>query len=544
MNMTFYHRGGAWKHAGCAALAALLLATLLPVGGCGNGNQGARVTNSYTIKKNGVVIGRETVTIQQRKGSIVYTGDAVRPYMPFDSTYHGRIVASQDRQRLLDYRSDTGLNGVAHHTYVTFDGKAYHYLRNGLQTFASDENLQYPEDIMPLEPDSVASIQAVLSDRLASGDRANPTLTIVPSRNAAGRQTIFSITGTGRLTILVAGLRALKVAYDPKTGRVDGVDDENFGTSTTRDGAGGLRSKPFAPTKLVVKEVRVPTRDRQELAGSLYLPRGKPPFRAAVLLGDLGPEDRTGLGLLSQVADRLGRSGMAVLTCDRRGVPPSQGDFGTYTLETAVNDANSEMDYLFLRGDIDPQHMYMVGWGEGGVIAAAAAAINPYVSASVMMGAPSASIFPDITLRQYEVAAQQGVLITQDVAVAAAQIQKLQGLLDSVPGDSIEFLGHKQFLGWMRRYRRFDNLKALGSLQIPVLVLNGSLDELVPVDQARQNYAALAARGSGKQELVIFDGLGHEFGKALGEATSKPYRSHPQVAPRVLDKIANWLKEK
>ena len=114
------------------------------------------------------------------------------------------------------------------------------------------------------------------------------------------------------------------------------------------------------------------------LAGTLSIPDGAGPFPAAVLLSDMGPQDRDArLGnyrLFAEIASRLARQGIAVLRLDDRGVGQSGGDGRQATTTDLVRDAQAALNYLRVRPSIDPARTGFIGHGEGGNVALLAAA--------------------------------------------------------------------------------------------------------------------------------------------------------------------------
>jgi hypothetical protein len=262
-----------------------------------------------------------------------------------------------------------------------------------------------------------------------------------------------------------------------------------------------------------------------------------------VLEGDFGPQDRTGGGFLSELAERLVGEGIAVLVCDKRGIPQSQGKYATYTMDSAVRDLDAQVDYLFLRGDIDIERITAVGYGEGGQVAARVAASNPYVSALVMMATPSVPLWPDLALIQVGLAESAGLVPQADADAARIRVANQVGFVSLESGETAKVDGHEVFLGWMRSQAANDPPSSISSLDIPVLVVQGGRDGIVPPEQARQVMTVLEARGRSTQELALFEELGHNFGPLLLEGAAVPYRRHPTVDPAVLETISRWLKD-
>ena len=109
------------------------------------------------------------------------------------------------------------------------------------------------------------------------------------------------------------------------------------------------------------------------LAGTLSIPDGPGPFPAAVLLSDMGPQDRDArqgrYRLFADLASSLARQGIAVLRLDDRGVGQSGGDSRLATTADLARDARAALSYLRVRPSIDPARTGFIGHGEGGNVA-------------------------------------------------------------------------------------------------------------------------------------------------------------------------------
>lgn len=114
------------------------------------------------------------------------------------------------------------------------------------------------------------------------------------------------------------------------------------------------------------------------LAGTLSIPDGAGPFPAAVLLSDMGSQDRDArqgnYRLFAGLAAALARQGIATLRLDDRGVGESGGSGALVTTADLVRDAQAALTYLRLRPSIDPARTGLIGHGEGGNVALLAAA--------------------------------------------------------------------------------------------------------------------------------------------------------------------------
>ena len=118
--------------------------------------------------------------------------------------------------------------------------------------------------------------------------------------------------------------------------------------------------------------------DNVRLVGTLSIPDGKGPFPAAVLLSDMGPQDRDErqgkYRLFAEISANLARQGIAVLRLDDRGVGESGGVGPLATTADLVHDAQAALNFLRVRPSIDVARTGLIGHGEGGNVALLAAA--------------------------------------------------------------------------------------------------------------------------------------------------------------------------
>ena len=141
----------------------------------------------------------------------------------------------------------------------------------------------------------------------------------------------------------------------------------------------GAAPAPVATTYHIESVAVLSPAGNVSLAGTLSIPDGPGPFPAAVLLSDMGPQDRDArqgrYRLFADLASTLARQGVAVLRLDDRGVGQSGGDSQQATTATLVRDAQAALGYLRVRPSLDPARTGFIGHGEGGNVALLAAAL-------------------------------------------------------------------------------------------------------------------------------------------------------------------------
>lgn len=81
-----------------------------------------------------------------------------------------------------------------------------------------------------------------------------------------------------------------------------------------------------------------------------------------------------GPGVFSYTAERLAQRGFSTLRIDFRGVGGSEGCFEETTYSSQVVDCLAAMDFLSTYPMIDSHRIFLLGWSQGGLVAAIAAA--------------------------------------------------------------------------------------------------------------------------------------------------------------------------
>ena len=530
-----------------AAILALALVAPLAIAGCGGG--GNVFVNSYVVKEAGKEVGSQKVTVKENSSGVFYSSTESMPFTVFGTTFTRKVAVAKDLKTITSYESDQSVPGATYSTFIqpSADKTGLLFLDNRLQMYEWVPLLTTEKRLLPLEPGSVCTLQ-VLLERFthAQVTGANATV-VIPSRSPVPRTILIQKTSEFFLRITSPGIPDIEVTFDKNSF----VTKMRTGDITIEKASpGAMTSTAFQPvTKgTTFTEVSVPTTEKLSngqkltLAGSMYFPaKAGKPYKAVILTGEEGPQDRTGGGFLSQIADALAGQGFVVLTCDRRGIPKSQGDYATLTPQTQLADIDSQVDFLVGRGDIDTNKIALVGYGEGGLLSASAAATNPYVKRLALMATPSVRMFPDFARVQVADAQKTGLLNDAEAAFQLWLVDALVATVNGNPGSTLQLSGHKVFLDWMRSWMAAANPN-FAAIKVPVQVMQGTADYVVPASMAAQIMQGLQQRPGGQQQLAQFDGLGHSFGKELSQPASKPKRQHPLVDPKVLDSLTTWMK--
>ncbi|MEG4487622.1 alpha/beta fold hydrolase [Microcoleus sp. D2_18a_B4] len=164
--------------------------------------------------------------------------------------------------------------------------------------------------------------------------------------------------------------------------------------------------------------------------------------------------------------------GLSVFVMDYRGYGKSQGDFPSES--QVYEDAQLAWDYLVKQRGINPNQIYLYGHSLGGAIAI------------------------DLAVRHPEAA---GVIVEGTFTSTRAMVNFQKGLFWMFPIDVL-------------LTQRFDSLSKVDRLQMPVLFIHGTADNVVPVEMTKKLFDAAPEP---KQLYIVPDG-GHTNVAHIGGA--------------------------
>ncbi len=333
--------------------------------------------------------------------------------------------------------------------------------------------------------------------------------------------------------------------------------------------------EPQPPFPYRMEEVRVMNRTaRIELAGTLTLPEGKPPFPGVVFFTGSGAQNRDqevfGHKPFLVLADHLTRSGFATLRMDDRGVGDSQGDMRTATTLDFVTDLLAGVSYLRSRREIDRRRVGVLGHSEGALVATIASARAPRDIAFAILMAPTGVPGEQILYRQAElIARKSGVseaLIESNrklqervfeilkrerdntKAKQAIVDELLKMLGNTAPSENqranLEAQAESYTLPWFRTFVQLDPAPHFRRVRCPVLILNGTLDLQVDPDQNLPVIEQALRTGRNRRYTIRrLEGLNHLFQRARTGLITEYAQIEETINPTVLEIITDWLKQ-
>jgi hypothetical protein len=306
------------------------------------------------------------------------------------------------------------------------------------------------------------------------------------------------------------------------------------------------------------EDIRFANRDVQ-LAGTLICPSTPGKHPAIVLVPASGAEDRE---YLLPFAHFLVRHGVAVFGYDKRGVGGSTGDWRTESFDDLASDATAAIEFLKMRGDIDPSQIGMLGWSQAGWVMPIVAERLKDVAFLISIsgaGVSPAETTIDEARGELKAAGRRPEVIEQIVELMrlkynfahtgqgwseyAAARDKVVARLGGAPDD---FPGSPDDPYWqsIRGLYFYDPAPALRSLRIPVLALFGDLDDNIVAEKNQKAWeSALRAGGNRDYTLRILPGVDHLMLEAkAGNNSEMP--TLQRFTPTYFMAVQDWLAKR
>ena len=317
-----------------------------------------------------------------------------------------------------------------------------------------------------------------------------------------------------------------------------------------------------------------------ELEGTLTLPEAEGPHAAVILVSGSGPQDRNeelmGHKPFLVLADYLTRNGIAVLRYDDRGVGNSGGNFGTSTTLDFATDAETAIQFLRSRPEIDAESIGIIGHSEGGLIAPIVAhKEDSGVSFIVMLAGPGQQGKEVLLSQATQMAHLQGMSpsLVEKMKVANTRLYdtvldvddidllklRLKNELDEmrkeftaeeVAGIGLVEARDNQIIGqlaspWMKQFMGLDPQTYLKQVTVPVLSLIGEKDmQVLAGINNKLIEKALDVAGNTDYTTKILPELNHLFQHAETGLPAEYAKIEETFSEDVMELIADWIKER
>lgn len=313
----------------------------------------------------------------------------------------------------------------------------------------------------------------------------------------------------------------------------------------------------------VIREARRFANGDVELSGTLYLPRSRKPV-AAVVVTHSASSPLGDASLYEHLKVMLPALGIAVFTYDRRGSGQSGAKTagGDYTI--LADDAIAAVSSLRSDPRIDPRRIGTWGLSQGGWISPLAASRSSDIAFVVAVSAPVVTADLQMIFSSTNHLRANGhsqAEIDQMVATRKAvdaymrgtgsrgEAQRLIDVAKTKPWFKYTYMGEtvrdRAVSGWRKEIEN-DPLRNLSAVKVPMLVLFGADDAVVPVAESVERLKAIAGRMP-KMKVHVVAGADHSMHMAADQkVTLDPKHDGTERADSAeyIAVLSSWLTER
>jgi pimeloyl-ACP methyl ester carboxylesterase len=291
------------------------------------------------------------------------------------------------------------------------------------------------------------------------------------------------------------------------------------------------------------------------LHGTLLLPLSPGPHPALIFVHGSAAETRV---TYKEPAMLFARRGVAALIYDKRGTGKSTGDWQTAGFSELAADALAGLRALKERKEINARQMGIVGHSQGGWIAPLAVTMSKdvafiIVSAASALNAAEQSIFHRENVMREAGVSEQNIARASELrrrmyeatrtGASRAQIIEEIEKVHNEPWFTLSALPYplspdRQDAG-MRELLFLDPIPVWEKVTVPVLVLWGERDIVVPVEKGRSLIEQALKRAGNKDYTIrLFPGIDHAITVAKAKEGAWDF---PRRAPGYFESQIEWL---
>ncbi len=283
-----------------------------------------------------------------------------------------------------------------------------------------------------------------------------------------------------------------------------------------------------------------------KIYGTLQLPETSTKCPIVLIIAGSGPTDRDGNSpllpgkndSLKMIAQGLAEEGIASVRYDKRGIAQStDAMFGKSEADLRFDHYVDDVVAWIKCLKADPRFsgVVVLGHSEGSLIGMAAANKVSRLSGVISVAGAGKPAYELIT----EQLANEAKEIRDESHAIMEELKKGRAFEEVRP--ELMSLFRPSVQPYMISWFKYDPAAEIANLEVPVLILQGTTDLQVPVEDAQ-----LLAKAKPDAKLRIFDGMNHVLKEApLDPQANMAAYSNPELplAPGFLEEIINFVKE-
>lgn len=230
---------------------------------------------------------------------------------------------------------------------------------------------------------------------------------------------------------------------------------------------------------MIIKEVDFTNSRKENIAGIMRMPDDENDYNAVIICH--GMNAGKNWHFLTLLADNLARNRFITLNFDFSGYGDSQGEYEGQTVSKMLDDLKSAVDFLEKNKNV--KKIFLVGHSLGGSVCLLYAPDDERIKALIIISARIR--YEDILKSRFSDYDLKNIQNTGFIVIGGKKI-------------------NSSFVLDMKKH---DFESAAAKIRCPLLVVQGSSDEHIPIQNAREIYQA----AKGKKSIEIIDGADHNF---------------------------------
>ncbi|MEZ5344766.1 MAG: alpha/beta fold hydrolase [Pyrinomonadaceae bacterium] len=283
-----------------------------------------------------------------------------------------------------------------------------------------------------------------------------------------------------------------------------------------------------------------------KIAASVFIPDGKGPFPAVVIVHGSGTSSRENQWT-SAYATALVKRGVAVLYPDKRGSGKSTGDWVTSDFSDLADDAIAGVEFLKKYPDIDKTRIGVIGFSQGGHVIPVAAANSSSIAFAISISASTVPILEQMIDEVEKMAEREGldkkqIEVVNDIhrkaihyGMTGKDFDKYADALDKAKKGELK--GKRSVEGFPTdpdhnafRFGKtvgdYDPIPYWKKVNVPMLFVYGGKDTQIRINKSMNRIENNLGKGDQNYSVLLFHRNGHGI-----------FRED------LLDLIARWIFE-